>query len=257
MSTWRRQAQVFGPLVRDLFGVEVAYARAVQAAGAVPFLLPQPLPTTTAAECVAGFDGLVLIGGEDVSAEVSGAAPDTIGINADADRDRWEIALLRAALDAAVPVLAVCRGMQLLNVAFGGTLHGHMTGRSPQHPDLPEDLSSAFDFRHRVDLIEHSRIRAAVGVASLETNSLHHQSVDRLGDGLNVTGVSGDGVIEAIERRTPTWCVGVQWHPELMLDDPYQQALLTTFVDNCRPRRTPGESELTSRTPSLTSGRAT
>lgn len=255
MNTWRRQGRVFGPMVRDLFGVEVSYARAVQAAGAVPFLLPQPASTTYARDCVAGFDGLLLIGGEDLAAEVSGAAPETVGANADAERDRWEIELLRAALGSGIPVLAVCRGMQLLNVAYGGTLHGHMTGRSAEHPELPDDPSDALELRHVVQLAPTSRVRAATGVASLATNSLHHQSVDRLGDGLVVTGVAADGVLESIEPSTSSWCVGIQWHPELMPDDRHQQALLGTFVDACRARREHNVSGHTR--PSLTSGRAT
>ena len=130
--------------------------------------------------------------------------------------------------------------MQLLNVAFGGTLHGHMTGRSDIHPDIPDDVSAAFGFRHSVELNSHSRIRAAVGAATIETNSLHHQAVDRLGEGLTITGVAADGVVEAIETAGAPWCVGVQWHPELMPDAVHQRALLAAFVDTCRGHRERG-----------------
>ena len=234
VNTWRRQGRVLGPVLRDMFGVEVAYARALQESGATPFLLPHPPAPASPSAALDGFDGLLLIGGEDLSAAVSGAPPGTIGANADEERDRWELSLLTAALERGVPVLAICRGMQLLNVAFGGTLHGHMTGASAQHPDVPEDVSDAFDFRHAVDLHPHSRLRAALGVDMVRTNSLHHQAVDRLGTGLRITGTAGDGVVEAIETTDGGWCVGVQWHPELMPDDPHQQALVSTFVDRCR-----------------------
>lgn len=237
VNTWRRQGRVLGPVVRDMYGAEVAYARVLQDSGAVPFLLPQPHSSVTPAEALASFDGLVLIGGEDVAAEVSGAAPETIGGNADAERDRWELILLSSALEDGVPVLAICRGMQLLNIALGGTLHGHMTGQSAEHPDIPADVSAAFDFRHTVELSPHSRIRAAVGTHTLETNSLHHQAIDRLGEGLKVTGVAADGVVEAVETSGSGWCVGVQWHPELMPDDAHQKALVSAFVDTCRARR--------------------
>src|SRR5262245_60692175 len=213
-----------------MYGAEVAYPHVLQDAGAVPYLVPHPQGTVSADEVLDGFDGLLLIGGEDVAAEVSGAAPGTIGANADADRDRWELGLLEAALGSGVPVLAICRGMQLLNIAHGGTLHGHMTGHSPEHPAIPDDASAAFAHRHRVDVATGSLLGAAVGTDVLETNSLHHQAVDRLGHGLVVTAVATDGVVEAVEPATTSWCVGVQWHPELMPDDPRQRDLVSTFV---------------------------
>jgi putative glutamine amidotransferase len=239
-----------------MYGVEVAYPHVLQDAGATPYLVPGPGAGVSADEVVDGFDGILLIGGEDLAAEVSGAAPETIGGNADADRDRWELALIAAALTDGVPVLAVCRGMQLLNVAFGGTLHGHMTGQSAEHPEIPDDVSVAFAHRHRVDVAAGSRLAAAVGTGVLETNSLHHQAVDRLGAGLVVTGVATDGVVEAVEPATGTWCVGVQWHPELMPDDPAQRALVAGFVDTCRARREQRGAGCLRRPLSPTTGRA-
>ena len=105
-------------------------------------------------------------------------------------------------------------------------------------------------------LAPHSRIRAAIGAKVIETNSLHHQSVDRLGDGLVVTGVAADGVVEALEPATATWCVGVQWHPELMADDAAQVALVEEFVDACRTRREQHPGGLSPRRLSTTTGRA-
>jgi putative glutamine amidotransferase len=245
VNTWRRQGQVFGPVVRDMYGVEVAYPHVLQASGALPFLAPQPRSGVTAGDVLTGFDGLMLIGGEDLAAEVSGAAPHTIGSNADAGRDRWEIALLTEALESGIPALAICRGMQLLNVAFGGTLHGHMTGATPEHPPVPDDLAAALGFRHRVELAPGSRLRMATGVDALQTNSLHHQSVARLGQGLSVTAVAADGVVEAVETTSSTWCVGIQWHPELMADDPHQRALVDAFVDTCRAPGSRGSGTVT------------
>jgi putative glutamine amidotransferase len=243
-----------------MYGVEVAYPHGLQDAGATPYLVPGPGPGpgagVSADDVLDGFDGLLVIGGEDLAAEVSGAAPESIGSNADAERDRWELALLAAALTGEMPVLAICRGMQLLNVAFGGTLHGHMTGQSAEHPGIPDDVSVAFTHRHRVDVAAGSRLRAAVGTGVLETNSLHHQAVDRLGAGLVVTGVATDGVVEAVEPATGPWCVGVQWHPELMPDDLAQRALVASFVDTCRARREQHGAGYLHRPLSPTTGRA-
>lgn len=257
VNTWRREGRVLGPVLRDMFGVEVAYAHVLQNSGATPFLLPQPPASVSASQALEGFDGLVLIGGEDVSAAVSGAPPTSIGPNASEERDRWELSLLTAALEGGFPVLAICRGMQLLNVAFGGTLLGHMTGSSEEHPDIPEDVSAAFDFRHAVELAPGSRVGAAVGVESIDTNSLHHQAVERLGAGLSITGTARDGVVEAIETTGAPWCVGVQWHPELMPDDPSQQALVRAFVSTCRARRERGTRSVQSPILLPTSGRPT
>ena len=234
MTTWRREGEVFGPVLRDMFGVEVQYAQSLQRAGAQVYLAPQPAAGTDAAETLRGFDGLLLIGGEDLAAEVSGAAPELIGEGASAERDRWEIALLKAAIADDLPVLAICRGMQLLNVAFGGSLHGDIAGSSPQHPPVPADRDEALAFRHLVTFEPGSLVSRAYRADVKESNSLHHQSVNRVGSGLEVTGRAADGVVEALELPGARWCLGVQWHPELLPDDPAELGLFTEFVLTCQ-----------------------
>jgi gamma-glutamyl-gamma-aminobutyrate hydrolase PuuD len=234
VNTWQRQGEVFGPVLRDMFGVEVQYAQSLQRAGAQVYLTPQPLPGTDPAQTLRGFDGLLIIGGEDLAAEVSGASPEHVGEGASAERDRWEIALFKAALADDLPVLAICRGMQLLNVAFGGTLHGDIAGSSPQHPPVPADRDEALAFRHRVTFEPGSLVSRAYGAAAKEANSLHHQAVDRVGAGLEVSGRSADGGVEAMELPGARWCLGVQWHPELLPDDPQELALFKEFANACR-----------------------
>ena len=238
MNTWRREGEVFGPVLRDMFGVEVQYAQSLQRAGAQVYLTPQAPPGTDPAEIVRGFDGLLIIGGEDLAADVSGAAPGNIGGGASASRDQWEIALLRAALADDLPALAICRGMQLLNVAFGGTLHGDIAGISPQHPPMSADRDEAFAFRHEVTFSPGSLVsRAYGGVAAKDVNSLHHQAVNRVGAGLTVSGRTADGGVEALELTGADWCLGVQWHPELLPDDPREAGLFDEFARACRDRR--------------------
>ncbi len=232
MNTWRRQGRTFGPVLRDMVGVEVQYVHAVQRAGADVLLAPPPRPGSDVEGLLAVSDGLLLIGGEDLAAEVSGADPATIGENASADRDRAEMALLRAALDADLPVLAICRGLQLLNVAYGGTLHGDIAGCSEYHPAVPSELDEALAFRHPV-AVEPGTITGRVlgaQAAEAEVNSLHHQAVDRVGDGLTVSARTPDGQVEALELPTVSWCLGVQWHPELMPDDAISRRIFTEFV---------------------------
>jgi gamma-glutamyl-gamma-aminobutyrate hydrolase PuuD len=236
VNTWRREAEVFGPVLRDMFGVEVQYAQSLQRAGAQVYLTPQAPAGTDPAEIVRGFDGLLIIGGEDLAADVSGASPQDIGEGAAAERDRWEIALLRAALAADIPVLGICRGMQLLNVAFGGSLQGDIAGISPQHPPVPADRDAALSFRHQVTFEPGSLVSRAYGAAAKDVNSLHHQAVDRVGAGLEVSGRSADGGVEALELPAARWCLGVQWHPELLPDDPQELGLFTGFVHACRDR---------------------
>jgi gamma-glutamyl-gamma-aminobutyrate hydrolase PuuD len=237
VNTWRREGEVFGPVLRDMFGVEVQYAQSLQRAGAQVYLAPQPPAGTDPAETLRGFDGLLLIGGEDLAAEVSGASAEHIGEGASVERDRWEIALLKAALAGDLPVLAICRGMQLLNVAFGGSLHGDIAGLSPQHPPVSADRDEALAFRHRVTFEPGSLVSRAYGSAAKDVNSLHHQAVDRVGAGLAVSGRSADGTVEAMELPGARWCLGVQWHPELLPDDPQERGLFDEFARACEDRR--------------------
>lgn len=237
LNTWRRSGRVFGPPMRTMFGVEVQYVELIDHAGGLPLLAPPPSEqgesVASHSEVLDGFDGLVLIGGEDLAAEVSGAPADSIGLQASESRDRWEIGLLQAALAADLPILAICRGMQQLNVAFGGTLLGEIANQSTEHPRVPDDTTEALAYRHLVLLEPDSRISRLLDTDRVTTNSLHHQALDRIGSGLRVAGRARDGVIEAIELPSAKWCLGVQWHPELMPGDREQSTLVADFVSAC------------------------
>ena len=185
------------------------YGKSVAAAGGVPIELTRDADV---ASVVAILDGLILSGGADVEPSRYGAEPHPRLGTVESDRDEWELALLDAALAAGLPVLGICRGAQLTNVYFGGTLHQHHeSGEGSDHPRFGSDGRRRV---HDVVLEPDSRLGALLGVR-LGVNSLHHQSIDQVGEGLRVVGRADDGVVEAIEAPERD-LLAVQWHPELL-----------------------------------------
>ena len=180
------------------------YARRVAEAGGLPVLLSLD---TDPAQIADRLDGVLLPGGTDVDPALYDAEPDPSLVDPEPARDAQELALLDAAAAAGVPVLAICRGLQIVNVWRGGTLHQHV----PAHgcfDEPPERL------QHEVAIAPGSTLAAVYG-ASVRVNSLHHQTVDRLGEGLQVTAEAPDGAIEGLECSDAP-VVAVQWHPELL-----------------------------------------
>jgi putative glutamine amidotransferase len=160
-------------------------------------------------------DALVLTGGADLNPALYHEGPHPmLGPTSDI-RDHWEIALVQAAKRRGTPLLAICRGAQLLNVALGGTLIQDLPSQHPgeinHDPDRPRSSRT-----HPVELQSESRLARAIGLTNLEINSVHHQAIARVADELRVVGVAPDGVIEGVESAADSswWCVGVQWHPE-------------------------------------------
>jgi putative glutamine amidotransferase len=230
------------------YGVPAPYLDRIRAAGARTVILA-PGEQGNARELLAPFDGLVLVGGGDIDPARYGQPPEQHLYAVEPDRDGFEIGLVRAADAMRLPTLCICRGMQVMNVAWGGTLHQHL-------PDLPGLLAHGVpldgtESRHEVRVAPDSRLLATAGVETLSCSSHHHQGVDRVGEGLTATAWSGDGLVEAIERVVQdrdqdVWMLGVQWHPEdTAPDDPAQQALFDGFVNLARwrgSRARPGEA---------------
>lgn len=188
-----------------------AYVDQVAAAGGVPVLLP---PVAAAVPAVDALDALVLSGGPDIASARYGAAPHPATGKPRDERDATELAVLDTALARGIPVLAVCRGAQLLNVVLGGTLAQHLPdtlGHSGHGP------SPGVYGATTITLDPAGRAGAAVG-ATVVGQCHHHQGIDRLADGLVVTGRAADGTVEAVELAGHRFVVGVQWHPEQ--DDP-------------------------------------
>jgi len=192
------------------------YANAIAAAGGLPVQLPREADP---AALVDRLDGLVVAGGEDVDPRRYGAVPGSASTQLDPDRDAHESGLIAAALDRRLPLLGICRGHQLLNVALGGTLYQDIATQLPKcHPHVDNELYD--ELYHDVTLVPGSDLdRLYQADRTLRVTSIHHQAIDRLGDGLVVEALSTlDGVIEAVRWTGPSYARGLQWHPEFHAD---------------------------------------
>ncbi|MFI8835496.1 gamma-glutamyl-gamma-aminobutyrate hydrolase family protein [Streptomyces afghaniensis] len=216
VSTYLEAGARWGVWELEAALLPVGYPRLVQRAGGLAAMLPPDDPAHAAA-AVARLDGLVIAGGPDVEPVRYGAEPHPRTGPPARERDAWELALIDAALTARVPLLGICRGMQLLNVALGGTLVQHLDGHA--------EVVGVFG-NHAVKPVPGSLY---AGVVPEETSvpSYHHQAVDRLGEGLMPSAYAEDGTVEALELPSGEgWVLGVQWHPEMGEDVRVMRALV-------------------------------
>ena len=191
------------------------YIDGVTAAGGVAALLPpQPVDDLIADQVVARLDGLILTGGKDVNPEAYGHQPHPATEQPARERDAWEFALLNAALRRHLPVLGICRGPQVINVALGGTLHQHLPDVLGHSGHRVADATFA---SHTAHIEAGSRLNGLLG-DSIQTRCYHHQAIDQVATGL-VASARCDGIVEGIESAGADFVVGVQWHPEENLDD--------------------------------------
>jgi len=203
---------------------------AVRGAGGLPLLLP---PGDEAAEEILGhLDGVVFTGGGDIHPRRFGGDHHPHHYSICDERDECELRLIRAALEAELPTFTICRGTQVLNVALGGDLHGHL-------PDVVGDDVAHRESRdrhilHRVVVAPGSRLAEVLGTRDLEVASWHHQAVHRLGEGLRAVAWADDATVEALELEGAPWLLAVQWHPELQLDQGPQRRLFAAFVEGTR-----------------------
>lgn len=210
------------------------YLRALERAGAFTWVVDpaRDNPTAVASAC----DGILLAGGADVDPVCYGATERHATVTTDPRRDEFELALACQALSQQIPVLGICRGVQVLNVAAGGTLV----------QDLPSERSSAPNHRvtapvdqiaHNVSISPGSRLASLVGDGTVPVNSRHHQAVKNVAPGFHIVAAAPDGVIEGIERPDLPFCVGVQWHPENFWRSGQFASLFDGFIDAARTRR--------------------
>lgn len=194
-------------------GVDSAYLAAVIGAGAVPVILPPMISPAVADTLAAALDGVLLSGGADIDPARYGAAPHPKLGAIEPDRDAFDLAIITAARARDLPVLAICRGMQAVNVALGGTLWQDLP--SEHASEVPHNPKAARTARvHSVALTPGSVIAQAMNVERCDVNSFHHQGVRVIAPGLVASGIAPDGLIEAFEAIGGPWLVGVQWHPE-------------------------------------------
>lgn len=217
---------------REHYPLPVEYVDAVQRAGGLPLLIP-PL-AELAGRYLEHVDGLVLAGGGDIDPSCYGGTPHATLYGVDAERDRMELALAREASTRRMPILAICRGMQILNVALGGTLVEHLpdvAGERVAHRAPPRE-----PVPHAVRVQEDSRLAAILGATDIQPMSWHHQGVRQLAPGLRPVAFAPDDTIEAVEMVEHPELIAVQWHPELTARvDPAQQRLFDALAAAALP----------------------
>lgn len=210
------------------------YSEAVTQAGGLPMLVSN-LEPKLADDYLERAGGLLLSGGDDLDPYLYEAEPHPNLGRIDAARDAFEIALYESAKKRGIPVLGVCRGIQVINVVDGGTLHQHLPAVPNTMQHTQSDHGSSLS--HRVTLTESSRLAKAYGKTTLKTNTFHHQAVDKVGRGLRASAYTSDGVVEAIEGTGETFVLAVQWHPEMIFSQfPEHHLVFQMFLDAVKER---------------------
>jgi putative glutamine amidotransferase len=203
----------------DLYTLGVEYAASVSAAGGLPFLLPHH-HAEDAHRVLEGFDGLVMVGGDDIDPAQYGQADHGCNKNVSASADESDLAVARAAMEIGLPLFAICRGCQVLNVAMGGTLFQDMTKPEGWHQPISSEPDAVMAVRHPIDIEPASRLAKAYGATTHVVNSIHHQGIDLVAPGFVPVAWAPDGVVEAIEPIDGTAPVlAVQWHPEKIVHE--------------------------------------
>ncbi len=215
------------------------YVNAVSEAGGLPILIPPDLAEDDIDRLLARLDGVLFTGGYDVDPGLYGGHPHPTIEGVDTLRDRLEIHLVRAMLHSGQPFFGICRGIQVVNVALGGSLYEHLPDQLPgnvhtENHDKPRDYLA-----HSVSIVEGSRISHIISNPRAMVNSLHHQGVRQLAADLTVNATAPDGLVEACEVDGHPFALAVQWHPEELLEHANMRKLFLAFIEACSQKAQP------------------
>jgi putative glutamine amidotransferase len=211
--------------------INVAYIDAVREAGGVPVLIPNQLREKEWRDLYPRLDGLLFTGGGDIRTELFGGSPHPAVDDIDDERDMLELQLMRYALEDGKPTFGICRGCQVMNVALGGTLYTHIPDQLANA--VRHDCSSGFSrdyLAHPVRVEEGSRLAEICKEPVLQVNSLHHQGIKGLAEGLKPVAYAPDGLVEAVELPDHPFALAVQWHPEWLIAQEPVQRLFRAFI---------------------------
>lgn len=219
------------------YGTSGDYIKAIDGAGGIPVQLPAIQNTTDFEYIFRHIDGLLIPGGCDIAPYFFGEQPDKNLGHIDAVVDRHEIELIRLAYDAGIPILGICRGHQVINVAFGGSLYQDIPSALPDAIGHDQSGCKREEFYHKIEILPSSTLHQIFGKDSVYVNSFHHQAVKQLGEGLRTVATAPDGIIEAFESTGDRFVLGVQFHPESMFGlYPEFTNLFRVFVEECKKR---------------------
>lgn len=219
----------------QLHNLSDSYVQAVRSAGGIPVLIPVGQSPEDWPALRAHLGGVLFTGGGDIDPVLFHGQPHPRVYEVDEGRDTLELGLARLAAESGWPFLGICRGIQVINVALGGTLYTDIQDQHPAHlkhdfyPDIPRNYLA-----HSVEVAAGSKLAAVVAPGKLEVNSLHHQGLDQLAPGLRAVAHSADPLVEAVELEGHPFGMGVQWHPEWLQEHASMRALMRAFVDACR-----------------------
>ena len=245
--TGELEAARWGNWIREAVVTPVSYTRVVERAGGAPVVLP-PVPAHSVPSLIAALDGIVFTDGRDLDPSLYDEEPHAENDPPDFRRDRFELALIRAAIDADIPFLAVDRGMHVLNVARGGTLTQHLPGRLGNDTHRPDPVKLT---THEIELSAASKVGRALGAAAAKVPAGHRQGINRIGRGLLTVAWTQDQVVEAVELQGHAFGIGVQWHPEEADDLALFEALVAAAASPAAAPAVaePGDGETSSSPP--------
>jgi putative glutamine amidotransferase len=215
--------------------VPEAYFQAIIGAGGIPIMVPYELDPNLLAQFISNLDGLLFSGGGDIHPSFYNNQIHPLVDEVDTRRDQLEIELFQQNLASGKPFLGICRGLQLVNVALGGSLYEDIFDQRPQ--SQRHQYASEYPrhyLAHPVRLEANSQIGALIPLPEIRVNSLHHQGIDRLAPDLRATGFAPDGLIEVVELPGYPFGLAVQWHPEWLTDDPNMLRLFNAFIGSCQ-----------------------